>query len=97
MSAYKLPGSLYICVCVFVCGRMILHFHIVNTFRAYASCRICIEPFIMIWSVVVELLILRTQQIKPSKLFIFSCLLTFILLVMAVTMSENCHVLCSIV
>lgn len=95
-SAYKLRGSLFIGVCV--CVRPYdIHFHIVNTFRAYAPCHIYVEPFIMIWHVVVELLNLRPQQINPSKRFIF---FMFIDIQIAhygcVTMSENCHVLCSI-
>ena len=74
MSADKLPGSLFIGV--FVCVRMILHFHIMKRFGRMLA--------VTFWHVLVELLISRTQRMKLSKRFIFSWLLTFRLFVMAV-------------
>ena len=74
MSADKLPGSLF--VGVFVCVRMILHFHIMKRFGRMLA--------VTFWHVLVELLISRTQRMKLSRRFIFSWLLTFRLFVMAV-------------
>jgi hypothetical protein len=97
MSTDKLSSSRYRCLCVFVCWCMILHFHILYTFRAYAHCRFYVEPFVMILTRSGGVInFTHSADQTQQTVYIFMVIDIHIAHCGCVIISKNCRVLCSV-